>query len=109
MPLHEQLGEDLAAFELRGVRGRAEHRDPRLFQPVGQTAHQRRFRAHHDEIVALLGRVIDEPVDVFRRDRHVLGVPAGAAVAGGAAEPGQFRTSGKSPRQGVFAPSAADE
>jgi hypothetical protein len=64
----EVLGEDLAAFELRGRLARPEELEPVRREPIGDPEHERRLRPDDREVDLRLAGVARERLDVVGRD-----------------------------------------
>ena len=107
--LHELLGEDLAAFEPRGLPAGTEHLEPPAGELVRQTEGQRQLRADHGEVDLQIRGKARQVLDLVDRFRHQVGDLGDARVARGAVELVELRALGELPAQRVLASPGPDD
>ena len=93
------------------ARGRAEHRDPRVAERVGDPGDQRRLRPDDDQVDPELGRasVGDGVAGSSGSTACSVATAADARVAGGGMHLGDRGVAGERPGQGVLAAAGADD
>ena len=84
--LAQVLGEALAAFELSGCPGGAEHRETGRAQRIGEPVDQRRFGTDDDQPDALFAAQGGHRVMIGQIERDQLGMLGDARIAGGRVE-----------------------
>jgi hypothetical protein len=110
MARHERLRERLAALEARGRCRRAEDRDARVAQPVGEPGDERIFRTDDDEVDRLRARERHDGGDVARGHLGYAACDSTHGIAAGCGEQlGDEGALGDLPRERVLASASADE
>ena len=97
------LGEALGAFELRGRRAGAEHRDRRGAQGVRYAGDQRRFGADDHETDPIALRQLDHCGGIARVCGDAFGPPRDPRIARGRDQPVAAWRLPKPPRERIFA------
>ena len=103
MGQHEFLREAFGAFEARTLRARAEHRDARRANGVGDTGDQRSLGANNHEVDVLAAREADNGIGVVHVERDVFRNSRRAAIAGGNEQRIEARRFRNGPCQGMLA------
>ena len=105
--MEDLLAEDLAAFELRGLGGRAEDSQSSRREGVDHSCHEWSLGANNREINAPGSGEFDERRNVVGRHRHVLGNRRRAGVPGSNEHLGAV--AGQFPGEGMFTAPATDD
>lgn len=104
---HEFLREALASFELCALRVGTEHGDARLADLLGNAFHQRSLGADNHQVDSVVARKTDNGFGIFRVERNVFRNGRRAAVARSDIQLADTRRFCNSPRQSMFAATAA--
>ena len=88
--LHETLGKDLAALDLRGLGRGAEAGDARRLEQIDAAERERIVGRYHGVVDMLLYGKIADGLDIGGGDRNARRVPGDAAVAGQGVELGDL-------------------
>jgi hypothetical protein len=103
VPLHELLGEHLAALDLRRPLAGSEDRQPAAPELVGDAQGERQLRPHDRQIDPQVGGEVGEAVDLLGRHRHQVGQPRDAGIARRAVQISEQLALPQLPAQGVLA------
>ena len=105
---HQLLGEDFAAFELRGVPPRSENLQALALKGIDDSGGQRLFRSHDGQVDPLALGELNERPEVSRFDRQILRIDRGAGIPWRAKHGLDARRLLQLPAESVLAPSFSD-